>query len=113
MGDFAAVVRRFMKARGMSLRATAKAAGYSDHTLLSKVLNGHKPVTPYMAACLDDTLGAEGAIVAAAEEIASRARLPLRELADHAAEFGQFAETGTAGPGTVAALEDEIAPHRA
>ena len=50
MGDFAAVVRRFMTERGMSLRATARAAGYSDHTLLSKALGGHKPVTPYLAA---------------------------------------------------------------
>jgi transcriptional regulator with XRE-family HTH domain len=46
MGEFAAVVRRFMQARGMSLRETARAAGYSDHTLLSKALNGRKPVTP-------------------------------------------------------------------
>lgn len=112
MGDFAAVVRRFMKARGMSVRDTARAAGYSDHTLLSKVLNGHKPATPYLAACLDDALGAEGAIITAAQEAAGRAgaaRLPLRELADHAAEFGQFAETGSAGPGTIATLEDEVA----
>jgi len=39
-----------MTERGMSLRATARAAGYSDHTLLSKALGGHKPVTPYLAA---------------------------------------------------------------
>lgn len=109
MGDFAAEVRRFMKTRGMSMRATARAAGYSDHTLLSKTLNGHKPVTPYMAACLDDALGADGAIIEAAESRAGTAALPLRELADHAAELGQFAETGSAGSGTIAALEDEIA----
>jgi hypothetical protein len=112
MGDFAAVVRRFMTERGMSLRATASAAGYSDHTLLSKVLNGHKPVTPYMAACLDDALDAGGEISTAALSAAAggdAARLPLRELADHAAELGAWAETGTAGPGTVAALEDEVA----
>jgi hypothetical protein len=91
MGDFAAAVRRYMQAREMSLRATARAAGYSDHTLLSKVLNGHKPVTPYMAACLDDALQAGGEIIAAAQLAASQAeaaRLPLREMADHAAEFG-------------------------
>jgi transcriptional regulator with XRE-family HTH domain len=34
--------------------------------------------------------------------------LPLRELADDATELGAWAETGTAGPGTVAMLEDEI-----
>jgi lambda repressor-like predicted transcriptional regulator len=43
MGGFAAEVRRFMKARGMSLRETARAAGYSDHTLLSKVLTAISP----------------------------------------------------------------------
>jgi transcriptional regulator with XRE-family HTH domain len=67
MGEFAVVVRRFMKARGMSLRETARAAGYSDHTLLSKALNGRKPVTPYLAACLDDALGAGGEIIAVAQ----------------------------------------------
>lgn len=111
MGDFAAVVRRFMQERGLSVRATARAAGYSDHTLLSKVLNGHKPVTPYLAACLDDALGADGQIIAAAQAaqaVSDAARLPLRELADHAAELGAWAETGTAGPGTITALDDEM-----
>lgn len=111
MGDFAAVVRRHMKARGMSVRATASAAGYSDHTLLSKVLNGHKPIAPYMAACLDDVLGADGEIIAAAERaraVDEAAALPLRDLADHAAALGAWAETGTAGPGSIAALAEEI-----
>ena len=35
--------------------------------------------------------------------------LPLRELGDHAVELGAWAEAGTAGPGTIAALEDEVA----
>jgi len=51
----------------MPVRATARAAGYSDHTLLSKVLNGHKPVTPWLAAKLDRALDAGGAIAAATE----------------------------------------------
>jgi len=67
MGDFAAVVTRHMDARGMSLRATARAAGYSDHTLVSKVLNGRRVVTPYMAAKLDRALRADGEIIAAAQ----------------------------------------------
>ena len=37
------------------------------------------------------------------------AGLPLRELGDHAVELGAWAEAGTAGPGTIAALEDEVA----
>lgn len=111
MGDFAAVVRRFMTLRKVSLRETARAAGYSDHTLVSKALNGHKAVTPYLAAALDEALDAGGEIVAAArsaQAVAEAAGLPLRELADHAAELGAWAETGTAGPGTTAALADEI-----
>jgi hypothetical protein len=35
--------------------------------------------------------------------------LPLRELSDHASELGAWAEAGTAGEGTIAALEDEMA----
>lgn len=66
MGDFAAVVRRYMTMRNMSLRVTARAAGYSDHTMVSKVLNGHKPVTACLAAALDDALAADGEIIAAA-----------------------------------------------
>ena len=37
------------------------------------------------------------------------AGLPLRELGDHAVELGAWAEAGTAGAGTIAALEDEVA----
>ncbi len=67
--DFTATVERLMHAHGMSVRATARAAGYSDHTLLSKVLNGHKPVTPYLASKLDRALGANGEITAAAHPV--------------------------------------------
>jgi hypothetical protein len=40
---------------------------------------------------------------------AETAGLPLRQLGDHAVELGAWAEAGTAGPGTIAALEDEVA----
>ena len=49
----------------MSLRATAAAAHY-DPGMLSKVLNGRRPPNPYLAAQLDDALGAGGEIRAAA-----------------------------------------------
>jgi hypothetical protein len=83
-----------MTARGMSLRATARAAGYSDHTLLSKVLSGHKPVSPYMAAALDEALGAGGEIREAAAA-ADAARHAVREAyergrADALAEVAAF-----------------------
>lgn len=112
MGDFTALVRRLMEERGLTLRTLARKAGYSDHTLLSKVLNGRKPVTPYLAASIDRALSADGAVIAAAEQAIATAeavRLPLRELADHAAELGAWAESGTAGPGTIAVLEEEVA----
>jgi hypothetical protein len=81
--DFAAVVQRFMAERGLSVRATARAAGCSDHTLLSKVLNGHKPPTPWLAAKLDDALGASGEI---------RAALPARPLSMRAASVADEIE---------------------
>ena len=67
MADFAAEVRRLMTERGMSLRGLAKAANY-DPSYLSKVLSGHKPSSPYLAARLDDALGADGTIRDAAQE---------------------------------------------
>ena len=67
MADFAAEVRRLMTERGMSLRGLAKASNY-DPSYLSKVLAGHKPSSPYLAARLDDALGAGGTIRDAAQE---------------------------------------------
>lgn len=71
MADFASEVRRHMQARGMSLRGLAKAAGY-DPSHLSKILNGKKPASPFLARCLDDALGAEGKIRDAAQEARPR-----------------------------------------
>jgi len=65
MAEFAAEVRRFMAQRGMSLRGLARAAA-DDPSHLSKVLNGHKAASPYLAARLDDVLGADGKIREAA-----------------------------------------------
>jgi hypothetical protein len=64
MTDFAKVVRRHMERRGMSLRATAAAAHY-DPGMLSKVLGGKRNASPYLAARLDDALGAGDEIRAA------------------------------------------------
>ena len=67
MADFAAEVRRLMTERGMSLRGLAKAASY-DPSYLSKVLSGHKPSSPYLAARLDEALGADGTVRDAAQQ---------------------------------------------
>jgi len=45
----------------MSLRGLARVAGY-DPSYLSKILSGRKPASPYVAKCLDEALGAGGAI---------------------------------------------------
>jgi transcriptional regulator with XRE-family HTH domain len=79
MTDFAAVVRRYMNERDMSLRQLAAAAHY-DVGGLSKVLNGHRPRSGYLAKRLDDALGAGGKIIAAAtpEETLKPGRKPAR-----------------------------------
>lgn len=56
MTDFTGTVRDWMTKRGMSLRGLASAANY-DPGLLSKVLNKHRPCSPYLAKRLDDALG--------------------------------------------------------
>ena len=67
MADFADTVRHLMTERGMSLRGLAAAAHY-DSGLLSKVLNGKRPYSQYLAARLDEALGAGGAIREAARQ---------------------------------------------
>ena len=71
MAVFADKVRRLMAERGMSLRGLAKASNY-DPSYLIKVLSGHKPSSPYLAARLDDALDANGQIRAAAQEAPPR-----------------------------------------
>lgn len=58
-------LRRLLAERGMSLRALARGAR-CDPGYLSRVVNGHKPVTPHLAAILDDTLCAGGRLRTAA-----------------------------------------------
>ena len=101
MADFAAEVRRLMAERGMSLRALAKASNY-DPSYLSKVLSGHKPSSPYLAARLDDALGADGTIRNAVQQPPSqrarKASTPQRKPSG-AVEALQVAMTGDpAGP---------------
>jgi hypothetical protein len=100
MADFAAVVRRLMTERGMSLRGLAKASNY-DPSYLSKVLSGHKPSSPYLAAP-GRPLGAGGTIRAAAQEPpprrAAKAQAPERKPSG-AVEALQVVMTGDpAGP---------------
>jgi transcriptional regulator with XRE-family HTH domain len=90
MADFTAEVRRFMTERGMSLRKLADAAGY-DASYLSKVLNGKKPHSPHIARCLDEALGADGAIEQAAQPAAPRTSRDTQSAAPAEAHHGQVA----------------------
>ena len=96
MAEFAAEVRRLMAERGMSLRGLAKAASY-DPSYVSKVLSGHKPSSPYLAARLDDALGAGGTIRDAIQQPPprreSRASAP-RRMPSGAVEALQVAMAG-------------------
>jgi Helix-turn-helix domain len=101
MAEFAAEVRRLMTERGMSLRGLAKAASY-DASYLSKVLSGHKPSSPYLAARLDDALSADGTVRDTAQQPPPRqekaAGTPRRKPSG-AVEALQVAMTGDpAGP---------------
>ena len=116
MADFAGVVRRYMQARGLSLRGLARAASY-DPSYLSKVLSGHKPVTPYLGARLDDVLGAGGEVRAAAHEqaaaLAARAArsLPRGSPSRVAEALQTAASAGPAGSGIAADSLFELIPH--
>ena len=116
MADFAAEVGRLMTERGMSLRGLARASNY-DPSYLSKVLSGHKPSSPYLAARLDDALGAGGAIREAVQEPspprARKASTPQREPSG-AVEALQVAMTGDAdGPDIAADGLAELVLHYA
>lgn len=106
MADFAAVVRRYMNERGMSLRGLAAAAHY-DPGLLSKVLRGQRPHSEYLAEQLDRALGAGGEIIAAARETPPRtpARPPSRRKTSGAVEALQVAMTGDPDDGAGIGVE--------
>jgi transcriptional regulator with XRE-family HTH domain len=65
VSEFGSEVARLLAERRMSLRQAARLAHY-DVSYLSKVINGHKPGSPELAAALDEVLAAEGRLVALA-----------------------------------------------
>jgi transcriptional regulator with XRE-family HTH domain len=73
MADFGEELRTLLGERSMSLRELARRA-HCDPGYLSRVANGHKPVTPRLAAALDDALAAEGRLNSAAGAMAFRSR---------------------------------------
>ncbi|MCW2929815.1 MAG: endonuclease, partial [Actinomycetia bacterium] len=105
MEDFGDVVQRYMDQRGLSVRATARAAGYSDHTLLSKVLNGHKAATPHLARRLDEALGADGEIKAAVPRQEAKAGGGTGADEIEAIELARRALASDVGDGTCERIE--------
>ena len=63
MADLGDQLRRSIAKRGLSMRATARRAGCSPG-YLSNVIHGRKPLTPSVAARLDQALGTGGTLVA-------------------------------------------------
>ena len=71
VSEFGSEVARLLSERGMSLRQAARLTHY-DVSYLSKVVNGHKPGSPDLAAALDRVLDAGGQLAALAETAAVR-----------------------------------------
>jgi transcriptional regulator with XRE-family HTH domain len=115
MADFSGEVRRLMAERGMSLRGLAKASNY-DPSYLSKVLSGHKPSSPYLAARLDDVLGAGGKIRDATHQALPRraGKIRMTRKPSGAVEALQIVMTGDpAGPDIGADGLAELVPYYA
>jgi hypothetical protein len=79
VSDFTEVVARYREARGIGVRALARAV-HHDPSHLSRVLRGVKPAGPDMARRLDEFRSAEGEIVRAEET--SRTPEPAEDLRD-------------------------------
>jgi hypothetical protein len=107
MADVYAVAQRHMKARGMSLRALAKAV-HHDPSYLSKALRGLKPLGPALARDIDRVLGADGEVTATAlRPVPASPEIPVApELVDYfrAQLAGHYAADRFLGPGRLIAV---------
>jgi len=102
MADLYAVVERHRKARGMSLRALARAV-HHDPSYVSRALRGLKPLGPALARDIDNALGARGEVIAAAQRPApALPEVPVApELRDYFCQqlAGHYAADRFLGPG--------------
>lgn len=64
--EFTAVVRRLMAWQEVSVRRLARTVHY-DQGGLSKIIAGKRPCPAYLAKAIDEALGADGTVTAAAE----------------------------------------------
>ena len=99
MAEFHVVIRRLMADRGFTLRGLAREAGY-DPSYLSKVINGKKPCSPFVARRLDDILEAAGTVTEAASRLAARQDVEAPDMAD-----------GPVAPELVAYFRESLAGH--
>ncbi|HEV2784710.1 MAG TPA: helix-turn-helix transcriptional regulator [Actinophytocola sp.] len=99
MTTFGDRARELMAARDISLRELARRTFY-DKAHLSRVLNGHKAAGAELAARLDAELGADGSLVALADE-----RLALAEECPHRVD-GAVLDSVAALLGATRRLED-------
>jgi transcriptional regulator with XRE-family HTH domain len=105
MSIFGETLTRLMAERGMTGQQLARLADCSE-SHVSRLGNGQKHPSQSLAARLDQILSAGDELVRAA---ANRpVELPLRQMTQQAAEFSRWAETGHAGPSTIAILADEV-----
>ncbi len=88
-----------MTERGFLLRGLAREAGY-DPSYLSKVINGRKPCSPFVARRLDAILDAAGTVTEAASRLAARQGVEASDMDD-----------GPVAPELVAYFRDSLAGH--
>ena len=103
--NFSSEARRLMAEQGLSLRELARRA-HLDPGTLSKVLNGHRQVSPHIAAAVGGALGAREALMQAeGVHLFDGSLSPdRRQRLEHAARYPQRPDPATAD--TLAAVLD-------
>jgi plasmid maintenance system antidote protein VapI len=110
MSAFGEALTRLMAEKGMQAQEAA-ALVPCNKSHISKIRQGKARASRHVAERLDDILGTGGELLltlAGPEDASAATPLPLREITEHAAEFGRWAETTNIGQGTLELLDDEI-----
>ena len=110
MSEFGTELARLMAARGIGVRELARRAHYNAGHI-SNLRNGHARPSPELAADLDATLGADGALAALVPAPAGRAPRGPGDQADDeiaAIELGRRAEASDVGNETIERLAQAV-----
>jgi transcriptional regulator with XRE-family HTH domain len=105
--EFGSEVARLLSERGISLRQAARLTHY-DVSYLSKVVNGHKPGSPQLAAALDSALGTGEQLAALAEATAPAAAGPAAPADLELIELARQAGTSDVASGTLELLDAAV-----